>query len=205
MKDWIMRQGSQIRKSPYMAALVVPLLILFAAPVAQAASGTQFCTGIGSGSCLNMWNGGPSVKSYGPNVANNDLQQVTDVWRCNGGYTTSSCPIAGNPANLLIVNFVDHNPNSPYYRDCIGDANDSSSNASVGVVDPCDNGGANGGWGTVYVQYGQGCPNGAQAYYNAHWSSSWSSRAGLGWSGSGQQAYNNTYPLTCGYGTSFSY
>ncbi len=59
MKVWIARLRRVIGLSSLIA--VVPLLVLFAAPAAAAGSRYQYCTGSGSGTCLNQWNGGPNV------------------------------------------------------------------------------------------------------------------------------------------------
>lgn len=202
MKDWRVHHTRYHVQNLFIIVvlIVVPLLVLFAAPVAEAqGGGLQWC---GSGNtCLNQWGGGPDVKSYGPNVANDAWVVEQDPWRCNKGVSTSTCPINGNPSGLPVVYIMDNNFSSPYYGDCIGDYGNSQTDARAGVSSSCDSGGANGGWGTVFLNVtGNGCPSGSSVFYNAHWSTNWSNSGagGIYWaSGSGNQVYLNTRSPLC--------
>jgi hypothetical protein len=149
--------------------------------------------------CLNNWNNGPAVESYGPDTTNDAFGTYVDTYRCNDGHTTSSCPIKGNPSGLQIVQVHNEDPNSLYYGQCVGDANNSPTNARAYDNDACDNGGANGGWGTVFVYYPDSCPDNGIGYVNVHWNSTWSTLAGIGWAGNGYgyQAYLNTVTAFC--------
>ena len=89
---------------------------------ALAASGHEVCDEGSPVKCLNAWGGGPSVRTYSPNVSNDNFV-VQGVNRCNNGdYTTSNCPISGNPSGLYIyqIEFVG---GGPYNGDCVGDNN----------------------------------------------------------------------------------
>jgi|GEM_PF-6809234 len=204
MKNWIAHLRRILIPSSVMA---LPLSFMaFAAPAALAATYNQYCNSVGV--CINQYGGGPNVESSGMNHDNNAFNITRDVARCNDGLTTSSCPIAGNPANLPIVYVEDVNPSSPYESDCLGDYGDSSSDAAAGVNDECDTSSPNGGWGTVFVEGDGatgGCPSGTFALYDAHWSSSWSQRAGIYWAaGANHQVYLNTLSPYCLTRSSFS-
>jgi hypothetical protein len=110
------------------------------------------------------------------------------------------------------VELQNADPNSFWWGYCLGDFNGSSTDAKVGDDVTCDNGGANGGWGIVYLYVGNGvlgCPgNGSEtSFVNAHWTGNWSTPRGLGWgtSGVGNQVYQNVYRPFCGMISSFSH
>lgn len=175
------------------------VLILAPATSAFAQSYNQWC--IATHGCLNNWSDGPYVKNYNPNFIQNAIDLVQDTSRCNGGWTSTNCPIQGIPSGLQIVEIKNEDPNSFWWGYCFGDFNGSPTDAKVGDNVTCDNGGANGGYGIIYIYtpgYYFGCP-GQSVFVNARWSGSWNSAVGLGWrTGSvGNQVYQNTNPL-CG-------
>jgi len=166
----------------------------------------QWC--IASHGCLNNWNDGPNVKNYNPNFLQNAVTAVQDTYRCNGGFTTASCPIPGIPAGQEIVELKNDDPDSPWNGDCYGDLNGSATDARVGDDVACDNGSANGGYGILYIYamgFSFGC-SGQTVFVNVHWTSNWNSPQGIGWTtGSvGNQVYQNSSTLLCGTFQSFT-
>ncbi len=87
---------------------------------ALASSGHQVCDEGVPLECLNAWNGGPSIRTYTPTVSNNNFT-IQGVNRCNNGdYTTTNCPITGNPSGLYIYQ-IKYAGGGKYNGDCLGD------------------------------------------------------------------------------------
>ncbi len=170
-----------------------------AAGPAAASTYNEYC-GFGTNECLNNWGGGSPVKTYTPDTVNNAFQAYVDTYRCNKGHTSANCPISGVPSGLQIVQIHNTDPDSPFDGDCIGDNGNSSSDAKAADNLACDNGGANGGWGTVFVYFADSCPGDSIGFVNAHWASNWAAQAGLNsandLTGSGSQVYLNA-PAAC--------
>jgi len=153
--------------------------------VALAASGHEVCDEGSPVKCLNAWGGGPSIRTYSPNVANDNFV-VQGVNRCNNGdYTTSNCPISGNPSALYIyqIEFVG---GGTYNGDCVGDNNPGVSGLAELVG--CNHTaypGTGGGTATIFVAYpGDGityplCESGFNYGVNAHFTSGNGSFGGL--------------------------
>jgi hypothetical protein len=147
-------------------AILLPATAILASgiPAASAASaaapsGSQYCYRPGSGisphgsyACLNAWGGGPRVNvSTNNNTQNNDF---TVIFESNG-----------------YAEFKDTGNNAGSGK-CIGDYNNSTSDASTGLV-ACGTNGVGAGWGTQFIPdpfycLGVGDPNG-EAYQNVHW------------------------------------
>jgi hypothetical protein len=86
---------------------------------ASASSGNEVCDQGSPIHCLNAWGGGPTVRTYTPNVSNNNFL-VQGVDRCgHGDYSYGNCPIPGNPSGLFIyqLKFVG---GGPYNNLCVG-------------------------------------------------------------------------------------
>jgi hypothetical protein len=94
---------NQMRRMLFVAAAFF-LPFLPAIPAAQAAS-TALCGNNGSGYCINAWNGGPTVKMYYGDYANDNFY-LRDVSLCSGSDRvqstqhgeTTNCPFSN--ANL---------------------------------------------------------------------------------------------------------
>ena len=114
----------------------------------------QYCHG---NACLNAWNGGPAIKVYSPGAANNDFYVYLYLNYENG-----------NEAYSLEAT-IDGPIGGSYNGYCIGDAGNSSRNASAGLV-PCWNAiGGTGGLGISFKIDNTDCPLGEMALYNIHW------------------------------------
>jgi hypothetical protein len=165
--------------------------VVFAAP---AHASTEFCTQFDVGGhsvtkCLNAWNGGPEVADYSPNVPNDAFNFYRDEDACNDGYTTTNCPISGVPTGLEIVYFP-YAGGGTYNGDCIADYGGSSGDAAAGLAG-C------GAYGYLFVQQSTSC---GISFISDHWSSSWSTRVGLGFALNGlngNQAYLNNDTVNC--------
>ena len=122
-----------------------------------------------SSQCLNAWNGGPYVNTYGPGVGNDNfgLQPIYD--RCQNGSdrTTPNCPYQYVPGGLLIVQIEYLNISG----NCVGDFNGLSGDARAGAFDACNNpgNGQGGSYGTVFFEYPGGCPGGYFSLLSFHW------------------------------------
>jgi hypothetical protein len=135
--------------------------------------------------CLNAWNGGPSVYGYAPGVAN-DYFSYQGINLCNtspADYSTATCPFylgSGlNQPGYYIYQWVDKRNGK-----CVGDNGSNWNATEVG----CNNsGGTGGGYGTVEV-YGiaGGCSSGGVGV-NREWSDHYDNYEEAGW-GSGHQA-----------------
>ncbi len=134
-------------------------------------------------------------------MANDGWLAYTDIWRCDHGVSTITCPIQAGPAGYPVAFILNDNPSSPYYGDCLGDLGNSSTDAAAGTNDKCDNNGPNGGWGTVFLI--TPCGNGSYMYWNGHWSPSWTLARGIQVSGTGNQAYLNSASLSCLFNTQY--
>jgi hypothetical protein len=158
-----------------LAALAVPGAVAVTASPAGAVA-NQICDGSSqqpAGDCFNEWGGGAYVKSYTPNVSNDNFHTQAIAGRCQAGsvFTTANCPISGVPAGLVIVQFVYQNTGK-----CVGDLGNNSGDAHASGSVTCNDPGTGfgGGYGTVHV--GTSCTdNTFTAFANAHWSSNWTS------------------------------
>jgi hypothetical protein len=137
-----------------------------------------------AGECFNAWNGGPYVKTYTPNVTNDNFTRQFIHGRCNSTiYTTTNCPLPGTPAGLAIdqIEYLNHP------GECVADLNGSSGDAHTSAFGKCNdpNTGFGGDYGTVFVE--NNCtPNPFLSYVSVHWSTNWGSGARfLGYNGSG--------------------
>jgi hypothetical protein len=127
-----------------------------------------------SDACLNAWNGGPYVNTYGPAFKNDNFEIQPIDGRCAKGsdLTTANCPYSGVPKGLLIIQIKYINTGN-----CLGDFNGLSSDARAGAFDACNSTstGTGGYYGTVFFEYDvftndQGtCPPGYFNIYSAHW------------------------------------
>jgi len=108
--------------------------------------------GTPDGECLNAWNGGPYVKSYTPNVTNDNFGWQFIKGRCQAGsiYTTTNCPLPGTPAGHAIfqIRYLNHP------GECVGNLNGNAGDAHASAFDKCNdpNTGFGGDYGTVYIQ-----------------------------------------------------
>lgn len=169
-----------------LAILGMMLGIGFTAIPAHATGGTSWCNNASPPSavtCLNAWYGGPLVKSFAPGVANDNFNYYQDTGACNAGLTSTNCPISGVPSNLEIIK-VTFQGSGVYQGDCVGDYLNSQTNAAAGLGS-CSN------WGTTIVVDTTSCASGTYFLVDAHFSTNWSSRVGIGWQGdgNGQQIY----------------
>lgn len=138
-----------LRRSRILVSGAVVFLTVGLAAIAQAgpaspayASGReQWCLG---SQCLNAWGGGPAVNTYTPNAANNYFYEIIT-------YT-------GNRG----LQFAGGGNNS---GDCIGDWNNSSTDARAGLYSNC--GDTQPAWGANMREVG--CSNGGEAFYDIHW------------------------------------
>jgi hypothetical protein len=118
---------------------------------AFAASGHETCDDGLPVKCINAWGGGPDIKVYSPNVANNNFT-IQGVNRCNNGdYTTSNCPIAGNPSGLFIYQ-IKFSGGGAYNGRCVGD-NDTIGYAHLVNCNSTSYPGTGGGTATIFVQF----------------------------------------------------
>jgi hypothetical protein len=151
------------------ALFLLPVGGLALAGPAQAQP-TQWCGNV----CLNAWNAGPSVRQYGPNVANDDFMAVVDP----------------NRTSAFQLEFFG---GGTYDGWCIGDYGDDSGNATTGLVG-CASGSNTGGWGSNFTYaYGGGCPSGTVRLYNQHWGGYVAPASG----GDGAEWYLNTNTTYC--------
>jgi hypothetical protein len=163
------------------------------ATVAQAQS-SQVCDI--SLACLNAWNGGPYVNTYGPNVANDNfhIQPINGRCRAGSDLTTAGCPYAGVPAGHLIVQIQYLN----HPGDCLGDLNGQSGSARASAFDACNStsSGSGGSYGTVFFENvpSFGCPPGHFQLYSFHWQNGGLNYPGAG---NGQPWYLNTTTPDC--------
>lgn len=132
---------------------------------------TQWCF---DGSCLNAWNGGPYVNVYSPNVGNNYFSVVPDG------------------QNVVIV--FEGNGNDIYDGSCIGDLNNSPTDARAGLSS-C------GQWGYLFTATTQNCVGTQEAFHNNHWGG-WLAPAGFG---DGDAFYLNNPVETCFTFSEFTY
>jgi hypothetical protein len=111
--------------------------------------GHTFCGGNGAG-CLNAWNGGPWVNSYGnAHVGNDDFYSVN----LTDGASTY---IMDSGANAWSGN-------------CIGDAYNKSGDSQASL-DPCPGSSKGAGWGTSFqVVRGKKCTGNTVAFLNKRW------------------------------------
>jgi hypothetical protein len=120
--------------------------LLAAGPSFAQGGGDQFCTG--TNYCINAWNGGPLINVYAPGVNNNAFTMIQN----SSGYW-----------NLQFTN-----TNSNNYGECIGDMNDSSTNARA-ALDPQDCASNDIAWGANFTIVTRNCPSGEFALHNNHW------------------------------------
>jgi hypothetical protein len=131
----------------------------------------QWC---GSGNvCLNAWNGGPSVRQYGPYVVNDDFMAIVDPNR---------------PSAFQL----EDTDGGAYNGWCVGDYGDNSGNATTGLVG-CASGSNTGGWGSNFTYVESGCPSGTVRLYNQHWGGYVAPASG----GDGAEWYLNTPDTYC--------
>jgi len=116
---------------------------------AAAGYGHTFCGGNGAG-CLNAWNGGPWVNSYGnAHVGNDDFYSVS---LSNGASTY----IMDSGVNV-------------WGGKCIGDAYNQSGNP-LASLDSCPGSSQGAGWGTIFkVVRGQYCTGNTVGFLNRRW------------------------------------
>jgi len=165
------------------------------ATVAHASSYSQVCDSFLK--CLNAWNGGPYVNTYGVDTPNDNFLVEPIAGRCKAGsdYTTPNCPFSGVPGNLLIVQIAyQNNPGN-----CLGDLNGDSGDARAGAFDACNNvnTGYGGSYGTVFYEAPPtgrepaSCPLGFYDFDSLHWPG-----GGLSYPGSGNDRpwYLNSNP-----------
>jgi hypothetical protein len=164
-----------LRKRAVILAATLFLLptggIALAGPAHAQAFAYQFCAN--GNDCFNAWNGGPSVRQYGPGVVNNDFDMIS------------------NPNRSFTVQLEDLDGGA-YDGWCIGDYGDNSGNATTGMVG-CWSGSSSGGWGSNFTVDGDVCPDGEFALYNQHWGG-WVAPAS---GGDGAEWYLNTPDVTC--------
>ena len=159
---------------------------------AHAALGIQIC----DNKCLNGWNGGSVLKTYDPNVFNDNFVLDFVSGRCQSGsfLTTANCPISGVPAGLDIVQIKETyvaNGNN----ECVGDYQDMSGRADAETFDVCNNDqtGFGGDYGTIFV-LGTDCGSQSWELFNSHFSSNFGTgRRDLGsdFNSDGNQIYLN--------------
>jgi hypothetical protein len=157
-------------------------------PSAHALTGTEYCDH--NVYCANAWSGGPLVKSYQYSSTSNNFWNIqVNTNYCNQGYTTSTCPWSNTPPDMQIIQFR-FQGGGTYDGDCIGDYQNDPYDAKSGLVG-CS------GWGANFIY--DNVPCGGQnydAFYNIHWSGSWSTARGFSFpDGNGNQAYNNAVAL----------
>lgn len=153
--------------------LVTGVTVLAGAPPALASSGHELCDEGVPIECMNAWGGGPSVRTYTPDVANDNFI-VQGVNRCNNGDdTTSNCPITGNPSGLFIYQ-IKYSGSGTYSGDCVGD-NDGLGYAELVKCNNTSYPGTGGGTATIFVQFhGDGmllpyCESGFNWAINSHY------------------------------------
>lgn len=150
--------------------------VLFSTNYAHAATAYQQCSEFQPVFCMNAYGEGPYVKTNPPGAGNNSFGFYRLTGMCNSGYTSTNCPMTGNPAGLQIFELKYQGPGG-YSGNCAGDYNNEANQADVGVNVPC------GGYGTVFVDAsGGGCGSGFHLFVNDKWSGyNWATNAGLGW------------------------
>ena len=152
--------------------VVSALVLLFGSPAfASVGSGGQY-DNLGIGSYPNAWGGGPYIKNYNGNAANNDFTIIS----------------VGGAYGLSLTN---GNSGDPYEHYCISDYGNNQNDARAGLVS-CAGGGVP--WGSKFTI--SGCSNNdgkpGLYFYNTHW------RGWLDGGGSnGDQYYLNTQSATC--------
>lgn len=182
------------------AAAVAAGAALTIVPTAQPAGAVahQICDQSSNHKCLNAFNGGPLVKTFQPDVANNNFDYQPVKGRCNSGnaLTNVNCPLPGTPAGLLIVQLQYFNTS----QSCVGDNANLSGDAKAAEFSGfCNNTvtGSGGAWGSLFILQpngGGGCSGGYFALINVHWSGSYNNPAWLGYAGNpanGTQWYLN--------------
>jgi hypothetical protein len=183
------------------AACLIALGTVLAAglPAARALSTGQVCNiQANPDTCANDWNEGPSWKTYTENVANNEVS-VEKVDRCNDGYSSTNCPVSGNPSGLLL-----------YQIEYVGPGAESGlcmATASNGYADfgTCNNSSGSGGAnGTIFEAFNDGCASGSNVAANVYWNNAnggWF-RAAMNWSadvdGTGVDL-DSSYPMCVQY------
>ncbi len=183
------------------AALLLSAGLAIISTSASADSGTQIC---GTQKCLNLWNGGPGLKTYSSGVVNDNYIEQFVKGRCIAGSwkTTANCPISGVPAGLDIVQISEtHVANGNFH--CVGDQNGDTTQADAESFDACNNlnTGQGGDYGTLFVMSdAAGCQANLGEFTNVHWSSNWS--GGRRWldanmGGNGNQFFLNTTNSRC--------
>jgi hypothetical protein len=158
--------------------LALGLVAVVPAIAAHANNGVEVCSyfvnamniNVPLSPCMDDYNnGGALVKSYAPG----------NTWEYN------KVVGIGNGQ----VEIVDENKGT-----CVGDNNNSSSDAKAGNTDTCPTSGT-AGWGTIFQYVSSSCPNNGGGFYNNHW-------AGYAWGSSpnGSQWFlNNSSGGPCLY------
>lgn len=176
------------------ALLALPLGAALASPAGAVAN--QLCDQSSHTECLNAYNGGILVKTYSPNVSNDNFNWQLVDGRCQSGtpYTTANCPLSGTPAGELIVQLKYYNLSNQ----CVGDNTNDSGDAKAGIGPGFCNStttGTGGAWGSLFIiDTTAGCSGDYNAFVNVHWSGSWGHPAWLGYAGNpvnGTQWYLN--------------
>jgi len=135
-----------------LSALLIGLGATFTAPAlaqSNALTGEQVCSyttinGVQPYTpCANNWNGGALIKTYTPGASHEDIVE--------------------QPLGNGYWQFYDNQTG-----DCLGDNNNSPTDAKVGSEDSCPSTG-NAGWGTVFEYQSNGCPDSGEQFYNLHW------------------------------------
>ena len=196
------------RTGVILAGLAIILGVLYAAQPAYASqpaaaiSGHQVCDAVTGPPvlCLNAWNEGPGIKTYSPNVANNNVV-VQGMARCgNGDLSTVNCPITGNPTGQFIYQIEYVGPGS-FNGDCIGEQNESGNATLVA----CNNSnGTGGGLGTLQEAAHFSCPSGFNSGVNVHFTNlngGWSHFLGIDFNNSvgAQVILNGSFAICLGY------
>jgi hypothetical protein len=141
--------------------------------------------------CLNAWNGGPWIRTYGPNVQN-DYFYIQGIDECykHSDLSSPTCPFylgSGlNVAGDLVFQIVDGRTGQ-----CVGDdpAKDGQT-YETGCNNPST--GTGGGYGTIFVQRNiNGCSGGSN-FISREWSDKYDFYYGLTQqSGNGHPVYDD--------------
>ncbi len=108
----------------------------------------QICVSNGStNACVNAWDGGPAIDTY--TVMGSEPNDELYVGTLNNGN--------------YYLQFIG---GGVYNDECIGDYNNSPTNASTGL-DPCPTNSYSGGWGTNFKE--SGCSPEGTKFENNHW------------------------------------
>src|SRR5260370_16324582 len=123
----------------------------------------EWCDVAQVSTCMNARNGGPILQDWYSNVANNSFG-LYSVNRCNGGLSSTNCPISGNPVGWTIAQFQD-----PTLGTCVDDANGNSGSANAYVNGTCNGSNRYGGhYVTLSLRYpAPGCPVGFDLFYQS--------------------------------------